>query len=95
VTQELGRLSGVDAGAQVPGVVWNPPTFAAGPCSTQALAKREAARANERHGGPGFLVEDRNGGVSPTPHAYFAEQSSTGEWYVVLKEMPSGRMTLL
>jgi hypothetical protein len=81
--------------APAPGIVWNPPTFAAGPFSTQARAKSEAARANERNGGPGFLVEDRNGDVTSTPHAYFAERSSGGEWYAVLKEMPSGRMTPL
>ena len=69
--------------------------FAAGPCSTQARAKEGAAKANKRHGGPGFLVEDLNGEVTSTPHAYFAEQSSTGEWYAVLKEMPSGRMALV
>jgi hypothetical protein len=75
--------------------VWDPPTLAAGPCSTQARAKDEAARANERHGGPGFLVTGRDGELASTPHAYFAEQSPTGEWYAALKEMPSARMTLL
>ena len=69
--------------------------FAAGPYPTQARAKDGAARANERHGGPGFLVQDRNGQLAAAPHAYFAEQSSSGEWYAVLKEMPSRRMTLL
>jgi hypothetical protein len=95
VTQDLGRLSGAIDAAQGSVVVRNPPMFAAGPCSTQARTKREAARANRRHGGPGFLVEDRDGELTPGPHAYFAEQSSTGEWYAVLKEMPSGRMAPL
>ena len=80
---------------EMPDLVRNPPTFAAGPFSTQARARDEAARANDRHGGPGFPVEDRNGEVTSAPHAYFAEQSSTGEWYVVLKEMPSTPMGLL
>jgi hypothetical protein len=78
-----------------PRIVSNPPRFAAGPCPTQERAKDEAARANERHGGPGFLVEARDGDVSSKPHAYFAEQAAPGEWYVVLKEMPSARMALL
>ena len=66
-----------------------------GPCSTQGRAKEEAARANEQHGGPGFFVEDRDGTVVSEPHAYFAEQSSSGEWYAVLKEMPSTPIALL
>jgi hypothetical protein len=66
--------------------------FAAGAYSTQVRTKREAARANKRHGSPGFLVENRNSELTHAPHAYFAEQSRTGEWYAVLKEMPSARM---
>jgi hypothetical protein len=96
-------LSEVGVEAQASRVAWNPPTYAAGPCSTQERAKQEAARANARHGGPGFLVADRDGvlvadpdgDLTPTPHAYFAEQSPTGEWYAALKEMPSARMTLV
>ena len=84
-------MSGTSAEAQA----WDPPTFAAGPCSTQERAKAEAARANERYGGPGFVVADRDGELSSAPHAYFAEQAPTGEWYAALKEMPSRRMTLL
>jgi hypothetical protein len=81
--------------ARGPAVVRNPPMFAAGPFSTRARTKREAAQANKRHGGPGFLVADRDGALTGAPHAYFAEQSSTGEWYAVLKEMPSGHMAPL
>jgi len=73
----------------------DPPTFGAGPCATQELAKREAARANERHGGPGFFVETDDGDVIRRPHAYFAERSRFGQWYAVLKEMPQGHVAAL
>jgi hypothetical protein len=73
-----------------PVTVVDPPTVGAGPCATQAKAKREAARLNDRHGGPGFFIEDRVGDLNRRPHAYFAERSGPGEWYAVLKEMPAG-----
>jgi hypothetical protein len=73
-----------------PATVHDPPTVGAGPCPTQAMAKREAAKLNNRYGGPGFFVEERTGDVIARPHAYFAERSSSGEWYAVLKEMPAG-----
>jgi hypothetical protein len=72
--------------------VHDPATVGAGPCATQAKAKREAARLNARLGGPGFFVEERTGDVVHRPHAYFAERSGSGEWYAVLKEMPAGRV---
>jgi hypothetical protein len=72
--------------------VVDPPLVGAGPCPTQAKAKHEAARLNARHGGPGFFIEERTGDVIYRPHAYFAERASPGEWYVVLKEMPAGRV---
>ena len=70
--------------------IQDPPSVGAGPCATQAKAKREAAKLNDRLGGPGFFVEDRTGDVDYRPYAYFAERSPSGEWYAVLKEMPSG-----
>jgi hypothetical protein len=73
-----------------PPVVADPATVGAGPCVTQPMAKREAARLNDRHGGPGFFVEDRTGDLIRRPHAYFAERAPSGEWYAVLKEMPTG-----
>jgi hypothetical protein len=73
-----------------PKTVHDPPTVGAGPCRTQAKAKREAAKLNARNGGPGFFVEERTGDVIQRPHAYFAERSKAGEWYAVLKEMPAG-----
>jgi len=91
-TADLGLSSAATHGAVI---VHDPPMFAAGPYSSQARTKREAARANARHGGPGFLIEDRDGELTRTPHAYFAEQASTGEWYAVLKEMPSAHMAPL
>lgn len=87
--------SGAAGAARRPVVVHNPPLFAAGPCATQEQAKRAAADANAMHGGPGFLVEDRDGELSDGTHAYYAEESAQGEWFVVLKEMPSARMVLL
>jgi hypothetical protein len=75
-------------------IVRDPPLVGAGPCPTQHQAKRQAATANERVGGPGFFVEGRDGDVNRTPHAYFAERSSSGQWYAVLKEMPTGPMGL-
>jgi hypothetical protein len=75
-----------------PVTVLDPPTFGAGPCATQELAKREAARANEHNGGPGFFVETEDGDVIRRPHAYFAERSRFGQWYAVLKEMPQGHV---
>ena len=73
-----------------PVTVSDPPTVGAGPCPTQAKAKHEAATLNDRHGGPGFFVEHRTGELVQRPHAYFAERSGHGLWYVVLKEMPAG-----
>jgi hypothetical protein len=70
----------------------DPPTFGAGPCATQEQAKREAARTNDEHGGPGFFVETVDGHVIRRPHAYFAERSRFGQWYAVLKEMPQGHV---
>ena len=78
-----------------PAVVRDPPTVGAGPCATQFKAKREAARLIARYGGPGFFVEERTGDLIQRPHAYFAEQASPGEWYVVLKEMPAGSVAAL
>jgi hypothetical protein len=76
-----------------PVTVSDPPTVGAGPCTTQAKAKREAARLNDHHGGPGFFVEHRTGDLIQRPHAYFAERSGNhGLWYAVLKEMPAGRV---
>jgi hypothetical protein len=74
-------------------IVVDPPTVGAGPCSTQEQAKRQAATTNERYGGPGFFVETEDGDVIRRPHAYFAEWSPSGQWFVVLKEMPGGRVT--
>ena len=73
-------------------VIHDPPSVGAGPCATQAKAKREAAKLNARLGGPGFFVEDRTGDVVYRPHAYFAERAPSGEWYAVLKEMPAGQV---
>jgi hypothetical protein len=75
--------------------VREPPGVGAGPCLSQRQAKRQAAIMNERLGGPGFFVEDRNGNVVEMPHGYFAERSTSGEWYVVLKEMPAGPVLAL
>jgi hypothetical protein len=75
-----------------PEVIRYPPMVGAGPCATQAKAKREAARLNARCGGPGFFIEERTGDLIQRPHAYFAERSRSGEWYAVLKEMPAGRV---
>jgi hypothetical protein len=72
-----------------PAIVRDPPGVGAGPCATQGKAKREAAKLNQRYGGPGFFIEDRTGDLIQRPHAYFAERSG-GEWYAVLKEMPAG-----
>jgi hypothetical protein len=73
-----------------PPTVHDPATVGAGPCRTQGQAKREAAKLNDRLGGPGFCVEERTGDLIQRPHAYFAERSPAGEWYAVLKEMPVG-----
>jgi hypothetical protein len=83
------------AAASEPVTILDPPTFGAGPCSTQEQAKRQAAGANERHGGPGFFVESQDGDVIQRPHAYFAERSGSGHWYAVLKEMPVGRVAAI
>jgi hypothetical protein len=86
------RLQLVDAD---PATVLDPPTYGAGPCATPDQAKREAAKTNEEVGGPGFFVETEDGDVIRRPHAYFAERSRFGQWYAVLKEMPTGHVAAL
>jgi hypothetical protein len=78
-----------------PLVVRNPALVGVGPCHTQAAAKRKVAGMNDRHGGPGFFIENRHCEVVRRPHAYFAERSGSGEWYGVLREMPPSRIVVL
>jgi hypothetical protein len=70
-------------------IVKRPPKYAAGPFQTEAEARREAFRENERHGGPGFFVENRDGYVDTTPHAYVPEETTAGRWHLVLTRMPN------
>jgi hypothetical protein len=85
-------LATASASVENPIIVRDPPRIAAGPCQTLAQAKRKAASENDRHGGPGFFIESRHCEEVRRPHAYFAEQSASGEWYAVLREMPASRV---
>jgi hypothetical protein len=83
------RDSQMHYSAFVTRVAKSPQRIADGPLVSEPAAREAAERSNARYGGPGFGVEDYKGAVDPTPHAYVAQPTFTGRWYVVLTRTPA------